>query len=200
MPTRIPEAPEVGTWLGAGTAQLALGIREKPDPGEVSLHCYDRWRATPLEAEAAARWGVRLSVGEDTLPRTRRTLEPFNVPVRFHKGDILQSCWDGGPISVYVDDAAKSPREFCHMLLTFGPSWVPGQTVLVLMDYNFWKKTALSRTNVRSILSKPTAPLSSQSHTQVLQSRRVSPCFAIRSRSMPSGIPTSETSGISGFI
>ena len=29
------------------------------------------------------------------------------------------------------------------MLLTFGPSWVPGETVLVLMDYNLWKKTAL---------------------------------------------------------
>ena len=132
---------EVGCWLGAGTAQLALGIRERPDAGDVSLHCFDLWNATPAEVERAASWGVRLSVGEDTLPRTRRALEPFNVPVRFHKGDILKSRWDGGPISVYVDDASKSPAAFCHVLLTFGPSWVPGGTVLVLMDYNHWKKT-----------------------------------------------------------
>ena len=32
---------EVGTWLGAGTAQLALGIRERARPSEVALHCYD---------------------------------------------------------------------------------------------------------------------------------------------------------------
>ena len=132
---------EVGSWLGAGTAQLALGIRARPRPDTVSLHCYDRWTATRTEVLKAARWGVRLSVREDTLPRVRRALEPFDVPVTFHQGDLLASRWEGGPISVYVDDASKMPDLFLNALLTFGTSWTPGETVIVLMDYDIWQRT-----------------------------------------------------------
>ena len=132
---------EVGSWLGAGTAQLALGIRERSRPDSVSLHCYDRWTATRMEVLKAARWGLRLSVGDDTLPWVRRALEPFEVPVTFHQGDLLESCWKGGAISVYVDDASKMPDLFLSALLTFGTSWIPGKTVIVLMDYDIWQRT-----------------------------------------------------------
>ncbi len=132
---------EVGCWLGAGTAQLALGIRVRQSAGRVRLHCYDRWQANVAEVEKAAHWGVVLSTGQDTLPHTRRTLEPFEVPVEFHKGDIADARWEGGPISVYVDDASKKWQTFHHVLLTFGPHWIPGETVVVLMDYNIWKST-----------------------------------------------------------
>ena len=134
---------EVGTWLGAGTAQLALGIRERARPSEVALHCYDRWQANRSEITKAAGCGVRLAVEEDTLPRVRRTLEPFGVPVEYHKGELLGVQWDGGPISVYVDDAAQMPEAFLHALWTFGPSWVPGTTRLVFMDYDYWKTSGI---------------------------------------------------------
>ena len=132
---------EVGCWLGAGTAQLALGLRVRQSAGRVRLHCYDRWQANVAEVEKAAHWGVVLSTGQDTLPHTRRTLEPFEVPVEFHQGDIMDARWEGGPISVYVDDASKKWRAFYHVLITFGPHWIPGKTVVVLMDYNIWKST-----------------------------------------------------------
>ena len=132
---------EVGCWLGAGTAQLALGLRERQGGSDVRLHCYDRWQASQVEVERAARRGVRLSVGEDLLPRVRRTLEAFDVPIRFHKGELLESGWSGGPISLYVDDTATAPNMFRHALQTFGSSWVPGKTVIVLMDSKFWKRT-----------------------------------------------------------
>ena len=131
---------EVGCWLGAGTAQLALGIRDRSG-GPVDLHCYDRWEANASEVAKAARWGVELSAGMDTLPHTRRALEPFDVAVEFHKGDIMAVQWNRGPISVYVDDAAKKWQAFYHVLFTFGPHWIPGETVVVLMDYNLWQST-----------------------------------------------------------
>ena len=130
---------EVGTWLGAGTAQLALGMRERQSRGDVALHCYDRWQATRNQTIKAARFGVRLAVGEDTLPRVRRTMEPFGVSVEYHKGELLESRWSGEPISVYVDDASKMPETFMHSLSTFGSSWMPGTTLVVLMDYEHWK-------------------------------------------------------------
>ena len=134
---------EVGSWLGAGTAQLALGVRERRDPGDVTVHCYDLWSADRSERVKASMFGLRLARRENTLPRVRRSLAPFGVPVTFHRGDILRCGWDGGPISVYVDDVSKSPPLFAHALRTFGPSWVPGETVLVLMDYVHWKKSGI---------------------------------------------------------
>ena len=109
------------------------------------LHCYDRWEANEAEVKRAARAGVVLSLDQDTLPVTRKSLEPFGVPVQFHKGDIRDARWDDGPISVYVDDASKMPKLFYHALVTFGPSWILGQTVVVLMDYNFWKDSGDTR-------------------------------------------------------
>lgn len=132
---------EVGSWLGAGTVQLALGIRERVCPEEVQLHCYDRWRASQMEVQKASRWGLRLSKNEDTLPRVQSTMEALGVPVEFHQGDLLEARWNGVPISVYVDDASKMPDLFIHALLTFGRSWIPGLTVIALMDYDIWQET-----------------------------------------------------------
>ena len=135
---------EVGSWLGAGTAQLALGVRERQHPQSVTIHSYDLWRANWSNRAKAAVFGMRLSFREDTLPRVRRLLEPFGVPVVFHQGDIRRAGWDGGPISVYVDDAAKTPALFVRVLQTFGRSWIPGETVVVLMDYEHWRKTGVA--------------------------------------------------------
>ena len=134
---------EVGCWLGACTAQLALGLRDRHAAGRVSVHCYDRWQANEAEVGKAADAGVTFSDGEDTLPYVRRTLEPFEAPITFHKGDITTAVWTGGPISVYIDDAAKKWPAFYHVLLTFGPHWIPGETVLVLMDYDYWKRSGM---------------------------------------------------------
>ena len=135
---------EVGSWLGAGTAQLLLGAGERRRTREVAVHTYDLWRAYRDSRAKAAMFGVRLSWQEDTLPRVRRSLEPFGVPVEFHRGDIRKAGWNDGPISVYVDDAAKTPALFAHVLRTFGPSWMPGETVVVLMDYDHWKRTGIA--------------------------------------------------------
>ena len=132
---------EVGCWLGAGTAQLAVGVLEGKHPTSIKIHCYDRWTANQAEVEKAARWRLQLADGEDLLPYTKRMLEPFAIPIEFHQGDIRTALWDGGPISIYVDDASKMSKLFYHSLGAFGPSWVPGQTVIFLMDFDIWKKT-----------------------------------------------------------
>ena len=122
-----------------------MGIRDRERPDDVTLHCYDQWRAQlGGEIQKAARQGVHLTAFQDTLPRVRRTLEPFNVPIRFHQGDIMRAAWNGEPISVYVDDCSKQLPLFCHSVATFGPSWIPGQTVILLMDFDLWKTTGLA--------------------------------------------------------
>lgn len=149
---------EVGCWLGACTAQIALGLRDRDTAGTVRVHCYDRWQANDAEVAKAADEGVTFSVGEDTLPYVRRTLEPFDVPVAFHKGEIESAGWAGGPISVYIDDAAKKWPAFYHVLLTFGPHWIPGETIVVLMDYGFWNRTGDRRHRCQQEFIEANAP------------------------------------------
>jgi hypothetical protein len=131
---------EVGSWLGAGTAHLALGVRDRSD-STVDIHCFDGWSATKSECqEALSQTGIVLEPFEDTLPRVQATLSAFQVPIHYHKGNVSNAKWEGRKISVYVDDASKGSKAFLHVLKTFGPYWVPGKTVVVLMDYYYWKK------------------------------------------------------------
>src|SRR5262245_66502353 len=61
---------EVGTWLGSGTARLALGVRDRGPEASLDIHCYDAWLATRDEAaEARTQTGIVLGPHEDTLPR-----------------------------------------------------------------------------------------------------------------------------------
>lgn len=134
---------EVGTWLGAGTAQLALGVLESNK--QISIHCYDNWRATKIETQKAhekSNGALNIEAGQDTLPIVKHYLEPFSaVPIHFHKGNIINARWpEQQQIGLYIDDAAKKAHTFRHMLHTFGPHWVPGETILVLMDYWYFQK------------------------------------------------------------
>ena len=129
---------EIGTWLGAGTAQLALGLAGRADPP--AIHCYDMFEASAHEVEHAARDGFTLELGQDTSGHVRDALAPFGVPVVFHKGDFTRAAWDGGPIGVFVDDGSKWAEPFHRVLMAFGPHWIPGTTELALMDYEYWRR------------------------------------------------------------
>ncbi len=132
---------EVGVWLGAGTAQLCHGVAERRSRGEEtpSIHCYDRWSASRTEVAKAAIADVRLTKGDDTLPWVIDALRPFGAEVYFHKGDLDFLEWTHGPVGAFILDAAKGPRQFVNMIRTFGPSWIPEETLVVLMDYHYHK-------------------------------------------------------------
>ncbi len=134
---------EVGTWLGGGTAWLALGASAQPDAP--TIHTFDQFQARPEEVYKALRGAVEMQVGTDTLPIVQNLLAPTKADIVFHKGDLLQARWTGGPIGLYVDDAAKTPTLFYHALSTFAPHWVSGETIIVLMDYRFWERVKSAR-------------------------------------------------------
>lgn len=134
------EIVEIGAWLGAGTAQLALGALNAPH--STRIHSFDRFTASEAEVTKAAAQGVTLATGQNTLPVVKRHLAAFDTPITFHRGSVMAKRWTGGPIGLHVDDAAKLADVFFYVLRTFGPSWIPGQTAVVLMDFNMWKKTS----------------------------------------------------------
>lgn len=128
---------EVGTWLGGGTGWLAQGAARAEKA--VQVHTFDQFEARPDEVRKASKGQIEMQIGTDTLPVVRDLLASFDGAITFHKGDLVSAEWNGGPIGLYVDDAAKTPTLFYHALATFAPHWVPGETVIVLLDYRFWE-------------------------------------------------------------
>lgn len=127
---------EVGSWLGAGTAHLALGAMQSG----ADIHVFDRWQASIPEVEKAARFGVTLTPGMDTLPLVIRSMKQFPVNCTFHKGSIKQMYWKTQPIGLYVDDATKIADLWAHAVETFFHELIPFKTHLVLMDFHFDEK------------------------------------------------------------
>lgn len=137
----VPEGSsivEFGCWLGAGTAWLALGATQSG----AEIHVYDRFFCVnDEEKRKAAKFGIDLLVGEDTLLRVERSLERFSVRIHFHKGSIGKRSlpqslsWSGQPIGLYVDDASKTNWE--TVIAKMKPRFIKGKTVLVLMDFYF---------------------------------------------------------------
>lgn len=125
---------EIGSWLGSGTAYLALGARESG----ARIHVYDRWRASASEVGKAKACGVKLKNGQDTLPLVRETLQPFGADIAFHQGPVDRATWNGEPIGLLVLDAAKYGEPFTRVTSTFFP-YIESGAMLVLMDYHYYE-------------------------------------------------------------
>jgi hypothetical protein len=133
------EVVEVGSWLGASCAPIALGLRTAN--ASAGVHCFDRFRAGEEECAKAAKFGVEIHPGQDLTPIFLANVQPIYPNITAYKTDIRRITWDGRPIEVYIDDASKRHSNFIHVLQTFGPSFIPQVTTLVLMDFNLYRKT-----------------------------------------------------------
>lgn len=126
---------ECGSWLGSGTAFLAIGAKQSG----AKFHVYDAWRVRTTEVGKAAAFGFTVREGQDTLPLVREILEPFGVDIAFHQGSIGEAVWCGDPIGLFVLDAAKRGGQFVHVTETFFPHLEDG-AVVVLMDYHHYER------------------------------------------------------------
>lgn len=137
--SEVPEGSaivEVGSWLGAGTAHLALGAMKSGAP----IHVYDRWRATEEEVGKAAKYGIALKPGVDTLPIVKELLGKIPADITYYQESIKNLSWKSGEIGLYVDDATKVDALWNHAISVFKPYFIPGKTILVLMDYFFGER------------------------------------------------------------
>jgi len=140
---------ELGCWLGAGTAFLAIGANQSG----ASIHVYDRFKASVDEVVKARKFGVDLIEGQDTLPLVKGYMAPYRRhnlvdPIRIHFNrcnlkdpsyGMYDAIWHNG-IGLYVDDATKVQEIWQRAIDKFFLSFIPGKTILVLMDYHFDEK------------------------------------------------------------
>ncbi len=131
-------AVECGCWMGASTSAFGLGLKragyDKP------LYCFDRWEAHPRQVVKAAKKDIELEENQNIEPYFRAHVESFFDNVKSHRGEISRAKWGGEPIEIFLMDAAKREPEFSRTLGIFGPSFIPGKTTIVFMDFYLYRK------------------------------------------------------------
>jgi hypothetical protein len=131
---------EVGTWLGACTAAMMLGVKESGKTN-VTLHMYDRFITYTSQVEKAAKFGVELQSEKSYFEMVQKSLKPFDIPFIMHRGDIKSAKYDGNcKIGLFVDDASKKRDAFLHTMKTFSPFFIPKKTIVGLLDFHYWEK------------------------------------------------------------
>lgn len=130
---------DIGSYLGSTTAFLAAGLLSRDI--KATIHCYDPWEVDePLRRKMQYHNGLRFNVGDDLLPVFNAYLEPFNkVQIIRHKQSILDARWHGPKIRLVVDDICSRKDKNDHLMQTFGKYFIPGETIIVRLDYFFYE-------------------------------------------------------------
>lgn len=133
-------AIELGCWLGASTRPLLEGLVEAGY--DRPFWAFDLWTATPNEVKKAAKEGEILTIGQDLIDIYLHNVTSVYGLVNAFKGRIpnILRKYDGGPIEVCVFDAPKTDPDFMDSIRMVLPDFIPGVTILGLLDYNSYRK------------------------------------------------------------
>jgi len=131
-------AMEVGCWLGATSAALLDGLVEAGY--DKRFWAFDRWRANESEIRKAKEHGVDLLMDQNLLPLYLKNTVPIYQDINMIAGRIPETfrAYDGAPIEVCVFDAPKRNPTFRKSIQFVEPHFIPGVTVLGLMDFYFY--------------------------------------------------------------
>lgn len=137
-------AIELGSWLGATARPLLEGLVEAGY--DRPFYAYDRWKANKQEVEKANRQGTKIKRDENLLPLFLSNVGYENV--KAYRGSIADTIksYPGDPIEICLFDAPKRDPVFEVAIDVLSPYWIPGVTVLGLLDYYFYmRKSGKSR-------------------------------------------------------
>ena len=128
-------AIELGSWLGASAAALLTGLVEagydKP------FYCCELWIANEIQVAKAKKQGVTLVDKENTLPKFINNIIPIHPNIKASQGKISSAIknYPGEPIEICIFDAPKTNPTFTDAVEALSPYWIPGDTILGLLDY-----------------------------------------------------------------
>lgn len=131
-------AVELGAWLGASSAALLTGLIEAGY--NLPYYVYDHWTANGEQVQKAGSVGVKLKDNQDLLPLFLKNVSVYTHvhAVRGNISDTIRK-YPGGPIEVCLFDAPKREPVFSTAMNAVLPHFIPGATVLGLLDYYFYR-------------------------------------------------------------
>lgn len=138
-------AMELGCWLGASSVALLQGLVQagynKP------YWAFDAWTATKDQIPKAKAQGVYLQLGQNTQPLFLNNVWKNYRQVHACKGGLPGTLaeYDKEPIEFCLFDAPKTEPIFSMCIERLHSYWIPGVTVLGLLDYHFYQRHSGSK-------------------------------------------------------
>lgn len=130
---------DVGCFAGGSTARLAAGHAQAGHGGKV--HAYDRFTAAAgVKRRQLYQKGIAPFDGPDIFPLAQSLLAPWADRIEFHRGNIEELGWPGGPIEVLALDASKKADLTDQMTADFFPALIPGHSVIIQQDFLHWSQ------------------------------------------------------------
>jgi len=139
-------AIELGSWLGGSAAPLLKGL--KTAGYNKTFWAFESWIATRPQVEQAAQQNVYIKNQQDLRKVFLENISPIYSDVSAVKGRLPESLsqYDGNPIEICLFDAPKKEPVFSECIRALSKYWIPGVTVLGLLDFNFYRsKTGRAR-------------------------------------------------------
>lgn len=130
---------EIGSWLGRSSLHIAAGLAVSGKP--TALHCFDGFTWAPNDVGKSS---LPLRPGDDFQDYFLQNLSSFRDRVTAHKTMIAQIDWNGAPIEFLFLDAPKRHAEITRCLEVFGPSLLPGRSLIAIQDYLYFPAYALA--------------------------------------------------------
>ncbi len=142
-------AMELGCWLGASSIPLLEGLVE----AGYNKHfwAFDRWIANEQQARKAKMAGVHIELGEQLLNKYLMNVNPTYHKLICIAGmlPLTLESYTKAPIEICIFDAPKRNPCFISCIKELYKYWVPGVTILGLLDYYFYRsKSGIAKQNL----------------------------------------------------
>ena len=133
-------AIELGSWCGGSSVPLLTGLVEAGY--DRPFYAYDRWKTNVEEVGKLKKYEIQAEVGQDLLPIFERNVRAVYNNIVAVKGRIENEIgrYSGDRIEICIFDAPKKNPVFSKAVEVLSPYWIPGVTILGLLDYNFYLK------------------------------------------------------------
>lgn len=133
-------AMELGCWLGASSRPLLEGLVEAGY--DRPFWAFDRWEAQGSEMRKAKEQGEILTPGQDLIDLYLHNVTPVYGNINAFRGRIPGTLnkYDGSPIEICIFDAPKQNPVFRRSINYVLPRFIPGVTILGLLDYYQYRK------------------------------------------------------------
>jgi hypothetical protein len=132
-------AIELGSWLGASAVPLLEGLVKAGY--NLPFYSYDKWRSNGAQMEKSRDQGVQLTMFQNLLPIFMSNVTPIYQNVIATRGNISETIkkYNGDPIEICIFDAPKREPVFGDAIKALKDHWIPGVTILGLLDYHFYQ-------------------------------------------------------------
>jgi len=130
---------DIAPWFGATTVYMAIGLISNGNHG-TKINSYDLWKMDKTYiGKMKSRHGINYPEG-DAHEYFFDSVEPFRGYINSFKQDITKPIeYTGKPIGLFCDDICSRKSDIDGALKNFSSYFVKGMTILIMMDYYYFK-------------------------------------------------------------